>query len=132
MKKTIYLLIYFCLSSVVGYSQTSTNASQSFYAPLPESMLGEFQKGERKMITLLQLTPEQLLQLDTLNDNYISRFVLIHDNKSLNIKERYSEIKLLKEEREQLFETLLTKEQHSMWENLKKRQQKKIFTKGKK
>jgi Spy/CpxP family protein refolding chaperone len=134
MKKHI-LTISFLLFAAFIFAQKpaalpqDATAKEEFSLFSKNTWMGRFQKGQQKMVKKLGLDEQQKRSLDTMNDIYVTQRASFYDDKSLERRDRKTEIKQLQKDRVTKFQSILTPEQLQKWEDLRKGQKKKVFRK---
>ena len=120
---TLFLLLFIFSYGVNGQSVNSEIEKSS------STFLSKFEKRELQRAQKLHLSPEQFKTLDDINDTYVTRYVSIHENKSITKKEKKQTIKQFQHERYTKFVNMLEPDQKIIWDSLKHNKQKKYFRK---
>jgi hypothetical protein len=87
--------------------------------PDPKSSLGLFAKREQHLYKTLSLSKEQLLQIDTINDEYITNWQALREDKTHSRKEKRQLKKRLQDNRDKQFKDVLNEEQRNRWNKIR-------------
>lgn len=134
MKKQILTIVFF-LFALCAYAQKTTTkpnttaSKEGFSLFSKDTWIGRFEKQHQQMAEKLGLNEAQRRSVDTMNDVYVSQRAAFFDDKSLDRRDRKTEIKQLQKDRLAKFQSLLTPEQLKKWEDLRRGQKKKVLRK---
>ena len=134
IKKRVFLLLLFAKYGSI-FAQNSQNTlpvsgstqqvakeiSNAFEFLPPQSVLGRFSIQQLYIAKRLHLSEGQFREFDVLNDDFVTRIAVLHEDKAMDKKERKKQIKTLKKDRKKAFLALLTPQQQEKYSKMQKK-----------